>query len=195
MVKVIADKCIGCNACIRSCPVPNANKYNGTVVHINNEQCISCGECVKHCPHGARDYDDDLEAFFKEIQRGKVSLVVAPAIKTAFDGSWRHVLQWLKSLGVNDVYDASFGADICTYLHIEYMRKNGGAKIISQPCAAIVNYAEKHKTELLPRLSPIQSPMMCSAIYIKEYLGCTDTLVGLSPCLAKGDEFRNTGVI
>ncbi|MBE6901267.1 MAG: 4Fe-4S dicluster domain-containing protein [Ruminococcaceae bacterium] len=195
MVKVLADKCIGCNACIRTCPVPNANRYDGRVVHINNDECIECGECVKHCPHDARDYEDDLEAFLREVQRGNVSLIVAPAIKTAFDGSWRHVLQWLKELGVKEVYDVSFGADICTYLHIEYMRKHGGDKIISQPCAAIVNYAEKHKTELLSRLSPIHSPMMCSAIYVKEYLGNTDTLVGLSPCLAKGDEFRNTGVI
>ncbi len=195
MVKVLAEKCIGCNACIRTCPVPNANRYDGNVVHINNDECIQCGECVKHCPHGARDYDDDLEAFIREIQRGNVSLIVAPAIKTAFDGSWRHVLQWLKDQGVKDVYDVSFGADICTYLHIEYMRNHGGEKIISQPCAAIVNYAEKHKPELLPHLSPIHSPMMCSAVYIKEYLGNTDTLIGLSPCIAKGDEFRNTGIV
>lgn len=195
MVKVIADKCIGCNACIRTCPVPNANKYDGHVVHINNDECIQCGECVKHCPHGARDYDDDLEVFLNEVKRGNVSLIVAPAIKTAFDGSWRHVLQWLKDIGVKEVYDVSFGADICTYMHIEYMKKNSGDKIISQPCAAIVNYAEKHKTELLERFSPIHSPMMCSAIYVREYLGNTDTLVGLSPCIAKGDEFRNTGII
>ena len=195
MVKVIADKCIGCNACIRTCPVPNANRYDGSVVHINNDECIQCGECVKHCPHDARDYEDDLEVFMKEIHRGNVSLIVAPAIKTAFDGSWRHVLQWLKDMGVNNVYDVSFGADICTYLHVEYMKKHAGEKIISQPCAAIVNYAEKHKTELLEHFSPVHSPMMCSAIYVREYLGNTDTLVGLSPCIAKGDEFRNTGIV
>ena len=196
MVKVIADKCIGCNACIRSCPVPNANRFDGNVVHVNNDECIQCGECIKGCPHGARDYDDDIEMLMKDIRRGNVSLIVAPAIKTAFDGSWRHVLQWLKDSGVKDVYDVSFGADICTYLHIQYVNKNPGAKIISQPCAAIVNYAEKHKNELFKSLSPIQSPMMCSAIYVKKYLGNNDTLVGLSPCIAKGDEFRNTdGII
>lgn len=195
MVKVLAEKCIGCNACIRACPVPNANRYDGNVVHINNDECIQCGECIKGCTHGARDYEDDIEMFMKEIRKGNVSLIVAPAIKTAFDGSWRHVLQWLKDSGVKDVYDVSFGADICTYLHIQYVNKNPGAKIISQPCAAIVNYAEKHKNELFEKLSPIQSPMMCSAIYVKKYLGSNDTLVGLSPCIAKGDEFRNTGVI
>ncbi len=195
MVKVIQENCTGCNACIRACPVPNANRYDGNVVHINNDQCIQCGECIKSCTHGARDYEDDIDLFMKEIKRGNVSLIVAPAIKTAFEGRWRHVLQWLKEQGVKEVYDVSFGADICTYLHVEYVKKNPNAKIISQPCAAIINYAEKHKNELFPSLSPIHSPMLCSAVYVRKYLGNTDTLVGLSPCIAKVDEFHNTGII
>ncbi len=195
MVKVIEENCIGCNACIRTCPVPTANRYDGNVVHINPTACIQCGECIKHCQHGARDYEDDIDKFLKDIKSSKVSLIVAPAIKTAMDGRWRHVLQWLKQQGVREVYDVSFGADICTYLHLEYVKQNPSAKIISQPCAAIVNYAEKHKPALLQKLSPIHSPMLCSAIYVKKYLGNRDRLVGLSPCIAKGDEFANTGVI
>lgn len=30
MIRVIEDKCIGCNACIRTCPVVTANRYDGT---------------------------------------------------------------------------------------------------------------------------------------------------------------------
>lgn len=196
MVHVTEDKCIGCNACIRVCPVPNANRYDGKVVHINPEECIQCGECVKGCQHGARYYDDDLETVFELMKsKKKVSFIVAPAIKTAMDGKWRHVLKWLKDNGANEVYDGSFGADICTYMHVEYLKKHPDAKVISQPCAAIVNYAEKHKPEMLPRMSPVQSPLMCTAIYIRKYLHSDDILVGLTPCIAKGEEFRNTNVI
>lgn len=196
MVKVIEDKCIGCNACIRTCPVVTANRYDGTVVHVNNEACIQCGECIKHCPHDAREYIDDIDRLFDDLSKGKnISLIVAPAIKTAMDGKWRHVLQWLKSKGVKEVYDTAFGADICTYMHLEYIKQHPDAKVVSQPCAAIVNYVEKHKPEMLPHMSPVHSPMMCAAIYVKKYLNDTNTLVGLSPCIAKGDEFANTGVI
>ncbi len=195
MINVIENKCIGCNACIRVCPVPNANRSDGKVVTVNTDACIRCGECIKNCQHGARYYTDDLERLLDIIKTNSVSLVVAPAIKTAMDGKWRHVLQWLKDMGVHEIYDASFGADICTYLHLEYVKKNPNEKIISQPCAAIVNYAEKHKPELLPRLSPVHSPLMCTAVYVRKYLGNNDIIFGLTPCIAKGDEFSNTGIV
>ncbi len=195
MIHVIEEKCIGCNACVRVCPIPNANHYDGKVVKVNPEQCIKCGECVKSCQHGARYYDDDLETVLKIMKSQSVSFLVAPAIKTAMDGKWRHVLQWLKDSGAHEIYDGSFGADICTYMHVEYLKLHPDAKIISQPCAAIVNYAEKHKPELLDKFSPVQSPLMCTAIYVRKYLNNNDVLVGLTPCIAKGDEFTNTGIV
>lgn len=195
MVHVREDKCIGCNACIRCCPIPNANTYDGQVVKINNKECIRCGECVKHCPHGARYYDDDIDQVLNLIRTGqKVSFVVAPAIKSAMDGTWRHVLQWFKEQGVHEIYDGAFGADICTYMHIEYLKSHPSSKIISQPCAAIVNYAELHKPELLEYLSPVQSPLLCAGVYVRKYLHNNDILVGITPCIAKTVEFQNTGI-
>lgn len=196
MVHVNESKCIGCNACIRSCPVPNANINKGDVVQINNSECIQCGECIKACPHGARYFDDDIDKVMELVNAGKlISFIVAPAIKSSMDGTWRHVLQWFKEQGVHEIYDGAFGADICTYMHIKYLETHPGSKIISQPCAAIVNYAEKHKPELLPMLSPVQSPLLCAGIYARKYLNNGDIFVGITPCLAKSDEFENTGVI
>ena len=198
MAKIIvnSEKCIGCNSCIRVCPIATANRYEDNIIHVNSKECIRCGECVKVCKYGARDYSDELEELLSLMKNHRrVSLVVDPSIKTAFDGSWRHVLQWLKDNGVHEVYDGAFGADICTYMHMEYFKKNPGVKVVSQPCTAIVNYAEKHKPELLSKLSPIHSPLMCSAVYIRKYLHNEDTLVGLTPCIAKGGEFHRAGII
>lgn len=48
---------------------------------------------------------------------------------------------------------------------------------------------------MIPYLSPIQSPMLCSAIYIRKVLGFKGKLAALSPCIAKIDEFRETGLV
>ncbi len=44
-VKVNADRCVGCGACVRNCPMD--------VKHVGDHECISCGKCVGHCSQGA----------------------------------------------------------------------------------------------------------------------------------------------
>jgi len=199
MITYFDDKCVGCNSCIRACPVNDANhtfvrEDDGSLgIDVNHEMCIKCGECIKACDHQARGYDDDTEAFMRDIGRGDIAVIVAPAVKIAFDGYWRHVLQYLRDKGIKHIYDVSFGADICTWAHLVYVKRNPGKKIISQPCAAIVNYVERYAHQLIPYMSPVHSPMMCTAVYAKKKLGNVKIAV-LSPCIAKKDEFNETGL-
>ena len=69
---------------------------------------------------------------------------------------------------------------------------------ISQPCPAVVSYIERYMPELLPKLFPVQSPMMCAAIYARKELNITDKLAFISPCVAKKLEIEapeNKGMI
>lgn len=59
---------------------------------------------------------------------------------------------------------------------------------ISQPCPAVVGYIERYAPELLPKLFPVQSPMMCAAIYAKKEMGVSDKLAFIRPCIAKKAE-------
>lgn len=194
-------KCVSCNNCVRVCPSVEANTVehdeNGkTIFNINPDKCISCGACVKVCSHKSRTYADDTERFWEDLKKGvKIVGICAPAIKVSFDGCWRGVLEYIQKNGVDKIYDVSFGADICTWAHIRYLEKHPGEKLISQPCPAIVNYIRKFCQESLKHLSPVQSPMLCTAIYLKKYLGETAKIVAFSPCIAKRDEFIETGIV
>ena len=85
----------------------------------------------------------------------------------------------------------SFGADITTWVYIKYIKETGQTGLISQPCPAIVNYIEHYQPMLIKQLMPIQSPMICEAIYVKKYQGIKEDLVFLSPCIAKKDEIAD----
>ena len=201
IINVDIDKCIGCNACVRACPVGDANiarmNDEGQLkIRIDDDKCIKCGACIRACSHGARSYVDDTVQFLEDLNSGQnIALIAAPSIKIAFDGNWRHALQWLSNHGIKKIYDVGFGADICTWAHLRYMEKNQGAKLISQPCAAVVNYVQRHKPELFSNLSPIHSPMLCLAVYMKKVLGFKGKIAAISPCIAKIEEFRETGLI
>ena len=201
MITFDKTRCVACNNCVRVCPSIGANSVehddNGKVVfNINNDQCIRCGACVKVCSHNARGYTDDTEQFWAELKSGvKMIAICAPAVKVSFDGCWRNVLDILKKNGVEKIYDVSFGADICTWGHIRYLEKNPKTKLISSPCPAIVNYIKKFCHEALSHLSPVYSPMLCTAVYLKKYLGESAKIVALSPCIAKKDEFSGTGLV
>lgn len=202
MITFDYERCVGCNTCVRVCPAPEANSVavrpDGSLsIVVNEDKCIKCGRCTKVCDHYARGYTDDTEQFLKDLKSGvPIIIITAPAIKVAFDGSWRNVLAKLREMGASKILDVSFGADICTWAHLRYIEKNPGKKVISQPCAAIVNYAQKYNHALLDNMSPVQSPMVCTAIYAKKYMGLSSyKIAALSPCIAKKDEFVQTKTI
>jgi iron only hydrogenase large subunit-like protein len=193
------EKCTGCNRCIRVCPVDEANvaylEDGATKVRVDGSKCIACGACLHVCAHGSRSYGDDTELFFSDLRKKTpISLFCAPAGRANLK-DWGRVLSLLQKMGVQKMYDVSLGADICTWAYIRYIQKYNKASLISQPCPAIVNYILMHRNELLPYLSPVQSPMMCVAIYMKKYHKITDRIAALSPCIAKTNEFEATGKI
>lgn len=191
-----ADKCLGCFSCIGVCPVGEANiayfKDDKLRVRVNPQKCIVCGSCLRACPNNARYYNDDTERFFGDLKNGvPMALIVAPAFSTNFL-NWKAILAWLRTRGVSVIVDVSLGIKICTWAQIRYIERNNKAALITQPCPPIVSYIEKYCPELLNRLSPVFSPILCTAVYLMKVLKLPEKIAALTPCPAKADEFNKS---
>lgn len=192
------ENCVGCNKCIKVCSCVGAcistepDERGVSRINVDPKRCVACGACFDACDHNARSWRDDTDAFFADLQKGdSISVLIAPAFKANYPDEYEQVLGGLKKLGVKRFINVSFGADITTWGYINYIRQYGFTGGISQPCPAVVAYIEKYHPELLPKLFPVQSPLMCAAIYARKEMGITDKFAFISPCIAKKMEIED----
>ena len=199
------ENCVGCNKCINVCSAMGAcvstaaDEHGRSRINVNPDRCVGCGACFDACEHGAREYCDDTDEFLADLAAGEpISLLIAPAFRANYPDEYERVLGGLKSLGVNHIISVAFGADITTWGYLKCIQEHGFTGGISQPCPAVVTYIQKYLPGLIRNLFPVQSPLMCAAIYARKELGITDKFAFLSPCIAKKLEItdpENKGLV
>lgn len=196
VIRVDETKCQHCLACIRVCPVKLCNVVEPNGIYVNSELCIGCGECIRACAekgHHARYGVDDFPEFLQDLTAGvPLGVLVAPAAAVNFHPWYPQVLTALRRLGVRNVFDVSFGAEITTYLYVKALEAGVNTPIIAQPCPAVVSYIETYYSDLIPYLAPTHSPTIDAAIWIKAQPEFKNLkLAFLGPCLAKRREFHD----
>jgi len=197
VVRIDEDRCNNCYACIAACPVKLCMDGSGSKLLINTSLCIGCGNCIDACHHKARLIIDDTLLFFWDLKREvKMVAIVAPAIASFFPGKYLNFNGYLKSIGIEAVFDVSFGAELAVASYISHIKENNPRMVISQPCPAIVNFIQIYHPELLPYLAPVDSPMLHTIKMIREfYPQYRDHRIAvISPCIAKRREFDETGL-
>jgi iron only hydrogenase large subunit-like protein len=173
------------------------NDGTGDNVDLNDDSCIGCGECIRVCTHEARVGIDDFDEFLNAAgKKEKIVAITAPAIASNFPGEYLNINGWLKSIGVEAIFDVSFGAELTVKSYLEHLKENTPKVIISQPCPAIVTFIQIKHPELLEYLAPADSPMVHTMKMIKEFYPQyrNHKIVVLSPCYAKKREFEEVGM-
>jgi ferredoxin len=186
------SKCRNSYSCVRVCPV-NAIEVKPQKAHpfILPDRCIGCGLCYVSCsPHAIsyRDSKEDVKALLSSGR--KTAALIEPSIASEFDDitDYRKFVAMIRSLGFDYVHEVSFGVDLIAAAYAKLFAKAEGKYLITANCPSIVKLIEKFHPELIPNLAPLVSPMIATAMVVKDLYGPEVATVQIGPCIDAKDE-------
>jgi len=190
LVYTVKDLCRVCYTCVRECPVKAIRIVDGQA-EVVAERCIACGNCTIVCSQGAKVYERSVDRVAGLLaSKEKTIAMVAPSFVAEFSelGNAGPFVGMLKKLGFGKVYEVGMGADLVAAAYEDLINKNPDKGYINSDCPAIVSYVEKYHPDLISSLTPVVSPMVATARYIREQDGKEAKLVFIGPCIAKKEE-------
>ena len=181
--------------CIKACPVDAISYGENQIARIDQAKCINCGACVYQCPFGAiSDKSHLVEAvqLLKE-EKTKVCAIIAPSIASqCTESTLEQVITALLKLGFTSIHEAAFGADLILELEakeiIEAVKKD--EFLTSSCCPSFVEMIRKHYPSLADKISPVVSPMIATARWIKNK-DPQAKVIFIGPCISKKAEAMN----
>lgn len=186
------DKCRNSYSCVRVCPV-NAIEVRPQKDHptILPDRCIGCGLCYVSCSPRAihfRDSTDEVKSILKSGR--KTAALIEPSISSEFDDitDYRKFVGMIRLLGFDYVHEVSFGVDLIAAKYAELFSQAEGKYYITANCPAIVKLIEKFHPELVPNLAELVSPMIATAMVVKELYNEDIAVVQIGPCIDAKDE-------
>ena len=218
-------KCIKCMRCIQVCDKIQdlhiwdvTSTGSRTTINVTNNKkitevsCSLCGQCITHCPVGALRERDDTEKVWDAIADKKKVVVaqVAPAVRAAWgealglpleEATVGKIMDSLKRLGVDYVFDTSFSADLTIMEEgTEFLERFTKGELKLRPmftscCPGWIRFIKSQYPHLVPQLSSAKSPQqMFGAVmktYFAESIGVAPEdifTVSVMPCVAKKGE-------
>jgi len=195
VVYTVRDRCNGCYACVRDCPLKAIRVRDG-VAEIMQERCIACGACISICTAKAILMQSDADKVFEMLEQEEPAIALLSATFPAALPEIRptQMVGALKQLGFSEVMETAFGAELVCREYGRLVRENQDKVILSSTCPAVVSFLEKFYPEILSSLAPIVSPMIAMGRVIKQRLNPDAKVVFIGPCVAKKSESEDHNV-
>jgi iron only hydrogenase large subunit-like protein len=192
LVFIQPDKCTNCYTCVRICPVKAIRAMpDSTHPRLEIERCIGCGACIDACSPEAINYRSSIDLARQILEERVLKVaVVSPSISAEFDDitDYRKFVQMIKSLGINYVYEVSFGVDLIANKYLNFFNDFKGRFYITSCDPVVVNFIEKYHPNLVNNLTPFVSPMIAMAKVVHKKHDQNIKVIYIGPNIASKDE-------
>ncbi len=214
------SKCIDCRNCLKVCSlleninaVEMVNYGYQEVISPTKNPCVYCGQCLAHCPVKAISTNEDeyqrVVSYINDKDYIKIAQI-APSIRVAIGEEFglehglittNQLVEALKKIGFDYVFDTSFAADITTIEEakelVERMKENKKLPMFTSCCPGWVRYVQSYYSKLEPLLTSVLSPEIKMGNLIKHFFAKNKRLdlkkvkvVSIMPCTAKKWEVK-----
>ena len=226
------NKCILCGDCVRVCEELQGQgilnyAHRGSELQVMpafdrklaDTKCVGCGQCAAVCTTGAITVKNQIGQAWQALHdpKNRVVVQIAPAVRVALgeefglpagENVMDRLVKALKLMGVEEVYDTNFAADMTTISEsqefLERLKNGGPFPMFTSCCPAWVKYLELNDPKYLHNISSCKSPMEMFAAVLRDKYREKDAAdgrrtyhVAIMPCTAKKmearrEEFRDT---
>lgn len=207
-IKRIESLCIKCGQCRDVCNKQISVGHHYDLLKTDDTAiCIHCGQCANVCPTGAiTEIQDWMEV--REVvhhSNKKVVAITSPSVRVGLGEEFgmeagayveEQMVGCLRALGIDYVFDTTFGADLTIMEEaselVDRIQNKKPLPQFTSCCPAWVKFVETYYPDLLPNISTSKSPISMFAPTIKTYFAKKENLnpediyiVALTPCTAK----------
>ena len=214
------NKCILCGDCVRVCEELQGQgilnyAHRGSELQVMpafdrklaDTKCVGCGQCAAVCTTGAITVKNQIGQAWQALHdpKNRVVVQIAPAVRVALgeefglpagENVMDRLVKALKLMGVEEVYDTDFAADMTTISEsqefLERLKAGGPFPMFTSCCPAWVKYLEFNDPKYLRNISSCKSPMEMFAAVLRDKYQAKDAADGrrtyhmaIMPCTAK----------
>lgn len=214
------NKCILCGDCVRVCEELQGQgilnyAHRGSELQVmpafdkklDQTKCVGCGQCAAVCTTGAITVKNQIGQAWQALHdpKNRVVVQIAPAVRVALgeefglpagENVMDRLVKALKLMGVEEVYDTDFAADMTTISEsqefLERLKAGGPFPMFTSCCPAWVKYLELNDPKYLHNISSCKSPMEMFAAVLRDKYREKDAAdgrrtyhVAIMPCTAK----------